>query len=176
MTHIIPATSPLDHGLLAAPDAPRSTGEDLRAMMGNWTTGVAIITAQDAAGRPIGLACNSFTSVSLEPPLVSWCIDGGSRAFEAWTTCESFSVHILAESDLDLVSRFAARGTDKFAGLAHAPSALGTPAIAGVQTRLDCRAWARYAGGDHTILLGEVLTHSHGGPVSGLTNLALRRG
>lgn len=154
----------------------RTSGTELRTMMGCWTTGVTVVTTRSDNGTPIGLVCNSFTSVSLDPPLISWCIDSGSLAIDTWNTCPTFSVHVLAEADLDLVPRFAARGVDKFAGLDTHETALGTPGITGVATRLDCRVWARYEGGDHVILVGEVLSHAHEGPFPPLTNHALRRG
>ncbi|MCG2624150.1 flavin reductase family protein [Arthrobacter sp. I2-34] len=129
----------------------------LRGVMRRWMTGVTVVTAAGTDGRPAGLVSNSFTSVSLQPPLVSWCADRGSRAIATWSTTEAFAVHVLAESDAHLVPRFASRGGDKFAGLATGQSAVGAPSLAIAGIRLDCRLWARYDGGDHLILVGQVL-------------------
>lgn len=130
--------------------------EDLRKVMRHWTTGVAVVTATGEDGTPAGLVSNSFTSVSLDPPLVSWCVDRRSSSFRTWSRTDAFSVHILGAEDAGLVPRFAARGTDKFADLRTTCTALGTPALDDVTVRLDCSLWNRYDGGDHVILIGEV--------------------
>lgn len=134
---------------------PPVTAHELRRTMRHWTTGVTVITAHPEGG-PIGLVCNSFTSVSLDPPLVSWCVDRASTSFEAWMASDSFSVHILAADDAALVPRFAAKGADKFSGLASSPTGLGTPALEAGVARLDCRVWRAYDGGDHAIVVGRV--------------------
>jgi 3-hydroxy-9,10-secoandrosta-1,3,5(10)-triene-9,17-dione monooxygenase reductase component len=135
---------------------PPVAAQALRQAMRHWATGVTIVTARPEGHAPIGLVCNSFTSVSLEPPLVSWCVDRASTSFGAWMSADSFSVHILAEDDAALIPRFAARGADKFAGLAPDPTHLGTPALDAGAARLDCRVWRTYDGGDHAIVVGRV--------------------
>ena len=130
--------------------------EELRVAMRHWTTGVTVVTATGPDGTPAGIVSNSFTSVSLEPALVSWCVGRGSSSFDAWCRAEAFSVHILGEEDAGLVPRFAARGTDKFAGLPTRPSLVGSPSLDGVPVRLDCTTWNRYDGGDHLIIVGQV--------------------
>lgn len=131
------------------------TASALRQTMRHWTTGVTVVTAHTEGG-PIGLVCNSFTSVSLDPPLVSWCVDRASTSYAAWMAAASFSVHILADDDAPLVPRFAARGADKFAGLALNLTGLGTPALDAGVARFDCRVWRAYDGGDHAIVVGRV--------------------
>jgi 3-hydroxy-9,10-secoandrosta-1,3,5(10)-triene-9,17-dione monooxygenase reductase component len=130
--------------------------EELRLAMRHWTAGVTVVTTTGRDGTHAGIVSNSFTSVSLEPALVSWCVDRGSSSFDAWCRAEAFSVHILGRENADLVPRFAARGTDKFAGLHTTPSTVGSPALDGVPVRLDCITWNRYDGGDHVIIIGEV--------------------
>ncbi|MBT8162395.1 MULTISPECIES: flavin reductase family protein [Arthrobacter] len=132
-------------------------GHELRQAMRHWASGIAVITAGPEPLTRIGLVSNSFTSVSLEPPLVSWCVDRNSSSFEAWCRTPSFSIHILDEEDVHLVPRFAAKGTDKFAGLTTHATAVGTPALEAGCVRLDCRAWKTYDGGDHVIIIGEVV-------------------
>lgn len=85
---------------LSSTDGGRTTTvrpEELRAGMQAWKTGTTIVTATGAHGQPVGLVCNSFNSVSLDPPLVSWCVDRKSSSIESWSTTEAFSVHILDE-------------------------------------------------------------------------------
>jgi 3-hydroxy-9,10-secoandrosta-1,3,5(10)-triene-9,17-dione monooxygenase reductase component len=132
------------------------TAEELRGVMRHWMTGIAIVTSVGPDSGPVGLVSNSFTSVSLDPPLVSWCADRRSTSIGIWSTTDAFSVHVLAEGDDHLVPRFAARGADKFAGLAPGQSLVGAPALPFGGARLDCRLWARYDGGDHLILVGQV--------------------
>ena len=131
-------------------------GTDLRRAMGLWATGISVITTQ-SKGFVAGLVSNSLTSVSLDPPLVSWAVDKRSTSFDIWNTAQSFAVHILSESDRDLARRFAAKGTDKFAELAWEPGVLGSPIVAADVPRLECRVWQRVDAGDHVILIGETV-------------------
>lgn len=145
------------------------TAEELRGVMRRWMTGITIVTSSGRDGGPVGLVSNSFTSVSLDPPLVSWCVDRRSTSIRAWSTADAFSVHVLAEGDAHLVPRFAARGAEKFAGLAFGQSRVGAPALPIEGTRLDCRLWARYNGGDHLILVGQVAAITGAGTFAPLT-------
>jgi flavin reductase (DIM6/NTAB) family NADH-FMN oxidoreductase RutF len=133
------------------------TGLELRQAMRHWDTGVTVITSGSESSARIGLVSNSFTSVSLDPPLVSWCVDRNSSSFDAWCRTPAFSIHILDDEDGHLIPRFAARGTDKFAGLTTQATAIGTPALDAGRLRLDCRTWRTYDGGDHLIIIGEVV-------------------
>lgn len=139
----------------AAPE-PAVGPTELRQVMAAWTTGVAVITTCHRE-RPTGLVSTSFTSVSLDPPLVSWCVDRGSTSFDIWSRAEGFAVHILSADEADLVSRFARRGGDKFQNLDWRPGITGAPLLAAGVARLECRTHTRYDGGDHLILLGRVL-------------------
>ncbi|MGX1749357.1 flavin reductase family protein [Glutamicibacter protophormiae] len=134
----------------------RVSGQDLREAMRVWTTGTTIVTAREPGGQRIGLVSNSFTSVSLNPPLVSWCVDKGSSAIDAWKAAEAFSVHILADGQEHWIRKFATRGADKFQGVETASSLLGTPVLAIPGTRMDCRVVQLHEAGDHYILLGQV--------------------
>jgi len=137
----------------------RSTGEHLRAVMRRWVTGISVITSYDAQRAPIGLVCNSFTSVSLDPPLVSWAIARSSSSIERWLACGSYSVHILAADQTDLVTQFSRGGSEKFTGVETVDSVIGTPVIEAIDVRLDCRVWGQYDAGDHVLLIGEVVNH-----------------
>lgn len=145
------------------------TGADLRRAMGRWATGISVITTSDG-GVIAGLVSNSFASVSLDPPLVSWAVDKKSSSFEIWNRTDNYAVHILSESHRDLVKRFAAKGTDKFAGLAWEPGTLGSPIVADDVPHLECRLWQRVDAGDHVILIGEVVTVSDQDDFRPLTN------
>lgn len=130
--------------------------EELRQGMRAWKSGTTIVTATGVNGERVGLVCNSFTSVSLDPPLVSWCVDRNSSSIESWSTTEAFSVHILEEGQQEWIARFATRGPEKFRGLETPWTSVGSPALALAGTRMDCVLSRRYDGGDHLIMLGEV--------------------
>ncbi|MFJ6415951.1 flavin reductase family protein [Paeniglutamicibacter sp. NPDC091659] len=132
--------------------------EELREGMQAWKTGTTIVTAMGVHGEPVGLVCNSFTSVSLDPPLVSWCVDRKSSSIESWSTIDAFSVHILKEGQQEWITRFAKRGAGKFRGIEAPRTSVGSPALDLAGTRMDCVLTKRYDGGDHLIMLGEVHT------------------
>lgn len=123
--------------------------------MSRFATGVAIATCC-RAGQPHGLTINSFVSVSLEPPLVSFCIDRGAQALSAFLDAASFAVHVLSASQEDLSNRFARRAGDRFQDLAWRPGALGDPLLDGVLASFECAKWQTVEAGDHFLLLGEV--------------------
>lgn len=145
------------------------TGADLRRAMVHWASGLAVITTSDG-GTLAGLVSNSFTSISLDPPLVSWAVDRASSSFEIWNRTDNYAVHILSESHRDLVQRFVAKGTDKFAGLAWESGVLGSPIVADDVPRVECRLWQRVGAGDHVILIGEVVNVSDQDGFIPLTN------
>ena len=144
-------------------------GAELRRAMGHWATGLSVITT-DHAGSVAGLVSNSFTSVSLDPALVSWAVDKRSSSFDVWNSTDNFAVHILSETDRGLVQRFVAKGTDKFAGLAWEPGVLGSPIVAAGIPRIECRLWQRVDAGDHVILIGEAVSVSDPESFRPLTN------
>lgn len=129
---------------------------EFRHALGQFPTGVAIVTAL-SGGRPIGMTANSFTSVSLDPPLVAWCVAKSAPSHDPFVEAASFAVHFLGADHHALALTFAKRGSDKFAETPYEVGALGAPLIVGLAPIFECRTWARYPGGDHTILVGEVL-------------------
>ena len=134
---------------------PSAVPPDLRSVMRHWPSGVSVVTTA-AGSRRAGMVMNSFASVSLDPALVSWCVDRASSSFETWMATDNFSIHVLGKDLGHYVPRFAQRGNDKFEGLTPLVGSTGAPALPGVGLRLDCRLWARYEGGDHMILVGQV--------------------
>lgn len=137
-----------------------STAFDSRTMrnvLGQFATGVTIITTRDPQGQPVGMTASSFNALSLEPPLVLWSIDRNTGCFNAFNQCSHFAVHILSEQQQSLSSRFAARGVDKFADLDLELGAGGTPLLTDYCARFECALEHQYEGGDHIIMVGRVL-------------------
>lgn len=141
----------------AAPAGPGSRA--LRDVLGRYATGVAVITCVGPRGAPIGVTVNSFTSVSLDPPLVLWCLAMSSRSRPAFTDAEYFAVNVLAADQRELASRFAGPGR-RFQGLATEPGPHGEPLITGAAATLCCRRARLLPAGDHMVVLGAVQHHA----------------
>ncbi len=128
---------------------------ELRDALGRFATGVTVVTAMSADG-PLGMTANSFASVSLDPPLVLWSPARKSRRFPAFEAASHFAIHVLGAHQQALAARFAGAG-DAFAGLETVAGEGGAPLIAGCAARFECRHTAGHDGGDHLIMVGEVL-------------------
>ena len=128
----------------------------LRQLLGCFSTGVAIITTNTADGQPLGLTCNSFSSVSLEPPLVLFSLRNASSLLGQFMSAETFAINILSQSQDALSGRFASKIVDKFEGVDWRAGPLGTPLIDGCLASFECKVHARHEAGDHTIFIGEV--------------------
>lgn len=130
----------------------------LRAHLARWPTGVAVVTATGRDGRPIGKTVNSFHATSLEPPLVGWCIDHRSSQVDDWLAAGGYVVHVVAAHQGPLMRHFATPSADRFAGVPWQPGRDGLPVLdEPVALRLECRVAHRFAAGDHTYLVGEVV-------------------
>ncbi|NBB50410.1 hypothetical protein GVN24_19225 [Rhizobium sp. CRIBSB] len=129
----------------------------LRQALGAFATGVTIVTTRDPEGRPVGLTANSFNSVSLSPPLVLWSLALNSQNLNAFRQAPTWVVHILGAGQEALSSRFASRGTDKFAGLEFQDGPGGAPLLDGCAARFVCQSTFEYEGGDHAIFVGRVI-------------------
>ena len=132
------------------------SAEGFRQVLGNFATGVTVVTAVDG-DRPVGVAANSFTSVSLDPPLVLFCVGRTSTTWPVIEACGQFAVNILGDHQEDLSRLFATPGADRFAGVDWHRSAGGMPVLHDSLAYLDCTTWAVYDGGDHLIVVGRVL-------------------
>lgn len=150
---------------LLAPTIPDSAEQQhnvaplqLRQVFGQFATGVTIVTTGSETGEAVGMTVSSFNTVSLEPPLILWCIDKKTGCFEAFNHCEHFAIHVLSQEQEALSSLFARRGVDKFSGLDHHISERGVPLLHEYCARLQCTMTARYEGGDHLIMVGRVDT------------------
>ena len=131
----------------------------LRNAFGAFPTGVTIITTRDSQGSAVGLTVNSFTSVSLDPPLVLWSLAGDSPSRALFESTDTFAVSVLAQGQEDISKRFAAKGAtraDKFKGVALDSHPSGLPLIHGAAAQFICRRQTTLPGGDHVIFLGEV--------------------
>ena len=135
----------------------------LRDAFGAFLTGVTVVTTHNAEGRPIGFTANSFTSVSLEPPLLLVCLAKTSRNFEAMTTGGRFAVNVLSEEQKDVSNIFARPVEDRFATVAWAPGPHGSPVISGVAAWFDCGLHQVVDAGDHVILLGRIEAFGNAG-------------
>jgi flavin reductase (DIM6/NTAB) family NADH-FMN oxidoreductase RutF len=136
-------------------------GRDLRRAFGNFATGVTIVTTLDADGNPCGFTANSFTSVSIAPPLLLVSIAKAAFGCSVFTAAKGFAVNILARDQRELSNRFAAAGADKFDGLAWQAEATGSPIIDGVVAWFDCEHFEQVDAGDHVILIGRVVGYAH---------------
>jgi flavin reductase (DIM6/NTAB) family NADH-FMN oxidoreductase RutF len=136
---------------------------DFRNALGTYATGVTIITAADGEGKPYGITCNSFASVSLNPPLVLWSLVLYSSSLSAFQNASHFAVNVLGISQQTLANRFAKSSDDKFAGVDWKPGLGGAPLLAESVANFQCRAANRYYGGDHVIFLGAVEAYSYNG-------------
>jgi flavin reductase (DIM6/NTAB) family NADH-FMN oxidoreductase RutF len=130
---------------------------DLRNCLGTFVTGVTIVTTLDTSGNPVGITANSFSSVSLEPPLVLWSQALAARSYPVFRDAERFIINILAEDQKHLSTRFAKPGEDKFAGTLIRKGIGGLPIIDGCSAYLECVKVATYPGGDHAVQLGRVV-------------------
>ncbi|MCR2793477.1 flavin reductase [Microbacterium sp. zg.Y625] len=124
--------------------------------MGHFPTGVCVVTAVDADGTPVGMAVGSFTSVSLDPPLVAFLPDRSSTTFPRIREAASFCVNVLSADQEPVCRTFASRGADKFATVGWRPAPSGAPILDGVVAWIDCRPDTLHEAGDHFICVGRV--------------------
>lgn len=134
---------------------------DLRNALGTYGTGVTIITATAADGKPYGITCNSFASVSLNPPLVLWSLGAYSSSLTVFQNASHFTVHVLGTSQQALANKFAKSSEDKFAGVDWTPGLGNAPVLAESVANFQCRSVNRYYGGDHVIFLGAVEAYAY---------------
>ena len=128
-----------------------------RNALGCFATGITVITTIAPDGEPIGVTVNSFSSVSLEPPLVQFCLGRAAMSFEAFTKAPSFAVNILAEGQAELSARFSKRDQqERWDGVGVERWDTGVPILAGCLANLECDREHVFEGGDHVIIVGRV--------------------
>lgn len=144
----------------------------LRNAFGAFLTGVTVVTTRNGAGEPIGFTANSFTSVSLDPPLLLVCLAKTSRNFEAMTGSTGFAVNILSEAQKEVSNTFARPVDDRFAAVSWHDGPHGSPVFADVSAWFDCSTHQVVEAGDHVILIGRVEAFED----TGLSGLGYARG
>jgi 3-hydroxy-9,10-secoandrosta-1,3,5(10)-triene-9,17-dione monooxygenase reductase component len=138
-------------------DRSRVTSEQFRRAAGRFATGITVATVVDPEGAPHGLTVNSFTSVSLQPPLVLVCIAHAAVTVESFRTAKYFGVNILASDQRELSDHFARKGQNRFANLEWSTGETGVPLLPGVLAAIECEVHSTVRAGDHDIFLGEVV-------------------
>ncbi|HEX3431322.1 MAG TPA: flavin reductase family protein [Rhizomicrobium sp.] len=128
-----------------------------RNALGCFPTGVTLVTARTAARHPMGITVNSFAAVSLEPPLILWCMQRRSQRFETFVKAEVFTVSVLDATHAEVSSRLARPGEHRLDGIPLLETRSGAPALADALAVFECRREAVYDGGDHAVLLGRVV-------------------
>lgn len=152
---------PADPANELASDNSAIDPRDFRNALGTYATGVTIVTAMAADGKPYGVTCNSFASVSLNPPLVLWSLGMFSQGLTIFQNASHFTVNVLGASQEALASQFARSSDDKFAGVNWAPGLGNAPVLNDSVANFQCRAANRYYGGDHIIFLGAVEAYAY---------------
>ncbi len=135
---------------------------EFRNVLGRFATGVALVTVAPTGETPIALTINSFASVSLDPALVLWSIDRTSECFDLFSQADGFGLHFLSDAQQDLSIRFSRKDNHNLDGIDHHTGIGGAPILAQCNGWLDCRVHARHDGGDHVIIVGEVLNIGDG--------------
>lgn len=131
--------------------------QELRRIMGHFATGVTVITTKDKGGSPNGLTANAFMSLSLDPPLVVISVDKGATCYACFEMQNGFTVNFLSEEQEDVSRRFATKGVDKFADLHWRAGTNGAAIIDGALGYVECKIIECHDGGDHTIVVGEIV-------------------
>ncbi|MDB5654953.1 MAG: flavin reductase [Tardiphaga sp.] len=131
-----------------------------RQALGQFATGVAVITAQGGCGSAVGMTMSSFNSVSLDPPLVLFSIDRKAFSLKAMAEAKGYAVNILGRDQEHLSNRFARALDDKWAAVEHTLGHMAAPLIAGALAHFECAPYAQYDGGDHVIFVGRVVRFS----------------
>lgn len=144
-----------------ASDSSSIDPRDFRNALGTYATGVTIITAAASDGKPYGLTCNSFASVSLNPPLVLWSLVVYSSSLTVFQNASHFTVNVLGASQQALANKFAKSSDDKFIGVDWTPGLGNAPVLAESVANFQCRSVNRYYGGDHVIFLGAVEAYTY---------------
>jgi flavin reductase (DIM6/NTAB) family NADH-FMN oxidoreductase RutF len=132
------------------------SGDEFRKALGHLAAGVSVVTTQLPSGSFAGITVTSFTSLSLSPPLVLVCIDKRAGLHDQLAIGQAFAVNLLAAHQEHVSRRFASSAGDQFAEMPHRPGSTGAPILEGALAAIECRVVERHAGGDHTIVVGQV--------------------
>jgi flavin reductase (DIM6/NTAB) family NADH-FMN oxidoreductase RutF/DNA-binding MarR family transcriptional regulator len=138
---------------------PAADSKAFRRCLGQFSTGVDVMTTV-ANGEPVGVTANSFSSLSMDPPLVLWSIAHNSRSCEAFKNAKHFAINILAVEQVEYSQRFARPAQNKFEDVDWRPGVLGSPILPNVLASLECAPETTLQGGDHVIMIGRVKKYS----------------
>jgi 3-hydroxy-9,10-secoandrosta-1,3,5(10)-triene-9,17-dione monooxygenase reductase component len=146
-----------------APERAQHDARDFRSALGCFPTGVCLITTLAPDGSRVGLTANSFSSVSLDPPMVLWSLARTAASAPVFRDAEYFAINVLARGDESISSHFARSGADKFAAFAERfmPGLGAVPVLNGAAATFECHSRHRYYGGDHIIVIGVVERYAH---------------
>ena len=158
-----------------APPRPSLDARDFRSALGSFPTGVCLITTVTPDSQRVGLTANSFSSVSLDPPMVLWSLGRSASSAPVFRDAEYFAINVLAAGDEELSSHFARPGADKFAQYAgrFTDGLAGVPVLQGAVATFECHSRHRYYGGDHIIVIGRVERYAYD---AGRSPLVFHRG
>lgn len=132
-----------------------------RHALGHFPTGVAIVTTRTPEGRPVGLTINSFSSLSLEPPLIMWSLANQSPSLNVFENCNYFAINVISQAQVDAALGFAnPKIEDKFALVSHMDGEEGVPLLDNCVATFVCKNYRQHEGGDHTLFIGRVVRHS----------------
>jgi flavin reductase (DIM6/NTAB) family NADH-FMN oxidoreductase RutF len=135
--------------------------KEFRRALGCFVTGVTVVTTVDPEAGPKGFTANSFTSVSLDPPLVLVCVAKSSGSHDAFLHSRAFAINILQKAQRDISTSFASKGSDKFSRIRFTTGATGSPILPESAAWIDCETHDRIDAGDHTILIGRAIDFTH---------------
>ena len=131
-----------------------------RKALGLYATGVAIVTAKADGADLLGITINSFSSVSLDPALILFSASKNLRSLEKLARADAWAINVLSRDQTDISRRFAQSGNDKWSGIEWVDGHHGVPVLPGALAVFECEPYARYSGGDHDILLGQVVRYT----------------
>ena len=137
--------------------AIQTDSKAFRNALGQFATGVTVITTLDAEGNKVGMTANSFSSVSLDPMLVLWSIAKTSKSFNAFVEAQQFAIHILSAEQKAVSAQFASNCDDRFCNVPHHSGLGGIPVLDEYSAVFQCEMQSRYEGGDHIIIVGRVI-------------------
>jgi len=133
---------------------------EFRNAVGRFATGVCVITTFSPEQVPMGMTVNSFTSVSLDPPLVLWSLQNSSDCYPVFSPAEHWTINILAQDQLPLSNQYSRKNEHELSPEHFRIGVTGAPVLRGALASFECRIWQRYDGGDHQLLVGEVKSMS----------------
>lgn len=131
-------------------------GRAFRNALGDFATGVAAVTVATENGEPLGITVNSFSSVSLDPPLILWCLDKKSDTMDVFDACSGFTINVLSAEQQDLSNRLAQQGGHGLGSVATTVGVNGCPSIDDALVSFECKVETRHDAGDHIIMIGRV--------------------